>query len=259
MKRRLCFALAATIFTSACAPLSDTEKQFRLSIAAAQLEEAVCPKFTESHQMAIKATRSFKRYPDRDSALAALSLLEARPVEYPKSREAANFFSAHEEELLGSMNRMENLAIAGSIPPECEIFLAMQALPMLYDAARTLPLKGNDRARLRAVTAQFLWDRIPNGRVGIILYAVQARVLEAYLEEGYEGANQAPLLAEARRLTDTFETGRRQIFKPIGKLESIVDGYTLKRVRAEMKFKREFAKQYAALLTRVVPKPGDGV
>jgi hypothetical protein len=250
-------ALAA-LTLSACSLHSPEDKEFRRLTDTSAPEEALCQKFRRDRARAIRELAAkYEPYGAREEAVAALSLVEAVPARFPRSAEASAYFLAHYEALIGSWNPFSNLANRANtsqITQDCEMFVPMQVLPKLYKEKQALKLTPADERRLEAATRAFLFRHLPNERVGILGFAVQAYVLKSYLEEQYRGKDRAPLLAEAEALNRNFEEERKLILKrPSTVLGQYAEDFTARANRRELKWRLDFGRRYEALVRKVFP------
>jgi hypothetical protein len=253
MKYSLFASALTALFATACFSASPARREFDRLTTAAEPEAALCKKYSADRRAALTAgTNTGVKYASREEALRVLSLIEARPTAFPRSAEASAYLLSHAEELLGSWNPFGNLANSANsskITYDCEIFLAMGGFPKLLKERKALRFTALDEERLRAAIKQYLFETLPDGRVGIIGFAAQAYVLKSYLELGYHGPHREELLARTTQLMSNFEEDRKRILGPVrSQWREYYDMFTGERWLKELRWRLDFGRRYESLL-----------
>lgn len=252
MQKLTAAALSCLVTFSLSTAAADTKDprsviaEIDAQISRGKSEYRSCGKFKKKFKKIVPGglTIESPSHLNRKQALDYLAVLEKYPEPAQGYRRAAQLFQANLDVLLQEPDQVSLLKRNLSIEEECAMFsLVVHATLMMRDV-KAFDFNKKEKAKVEKFAKRYL-RAIPFD--GLVTAGVKAKVLEAYLEHVYDGADKDALLTRAKALSKEIDDKRAASFEHHKALKGDPKSDTLEFYRVEWQSVAGVSDSYAQL------------
>lgn len=215
-------------------------------IARGKSEYRACGKFKKKFKKIVPGglTIESPSHLNKKQALDYLAVLEKYPAPAQGFRRAALLFQENIDVLLQEPDQVALLKRNVSIEEECAMFSLVVHATLLMRDVKAFGFGKKEKAKVEKFARQYLRASPFDG---LVTAGVKAKVLEAYLENVYDGGDKDALLARARALATEIDAKRAASFEHHKSLKGDPKSDTLEFYRVEWQSVAGVSAAYAQL------------
>ncbi len=243
--------LLPLISRAAAADASSVMAEIDSKIAQGKREFRSCGKFKKKFKKIVPGglTIESPSHLNKKQALAYLEILEKYPDHAKGFDEATELYRKNVELLLAETAQVDHFKRVSAIQGECAVYSILVHATLLFRDVKVFSFNQKERAKVEKFARGYLRQAGVFENVGAA--NAKGKVLEAYLENLYEGADKEKLLARVQNYLKEIEARRDARLELSNRLRAEGKGRSLEYWRGEWEMARAAEKSYGELAKSV--------